>query len=162
MFLKKSVNLQEQKQFLIMEKISTWVSFAVLLFIDYIVYKNVFRSHLSQIKRLKHYSKLGEIVEGRIIGFSERPDLDQQIRFAEIVRFESKEGLEFTTISDEYKYKKKPLNSCVSVCYLSEQPTDAIVNPRSQMRYQYFLISSIVVVTTIINVGLFTKILSNF
>lgn len=107
---------------------------------DFIMIKVFIVPALHEYKRTRQLMKRGQINKGPIIGYNQKFDPDGLLLFAPIAKLTTNEGKEYLIESNNYNSLRKDIGTLVTICYEAEYPEDAIINPRSGIRSQLFLI----------------------
>lgn len=125
----------------------------VALVLDFIMIKVFIEPAWSEYTRTRQLLKKGQLTKGPIIGYNQKEDLDQRLQYAPVARLTTPDGKEYIIESNDYRFLQKDIGTLVTICYEVEYPEDAIINPRSIIRTQMFLMVFIHVVMLGITIG---------
>lgn len=133
---------------------SAYLSIAGILCIDYIIFRNIFRPLYFDFNAIRRVIRNGISTTGIVVDLRQKVDLDQRNQYAPIVKFIAKNGMEHLIESNDFRHVKKPINTPVDVCYETDHPSEAVINPKSLLGFKLFLMFVIILVTMIINIGI--------
>ncbi|SEL81221.1 hypothetical protein SAMN04488505_1021172 [Chitinophaga rupis] len=130
------------------------VNIAVLILIDFIVYRSEAKNLIQQYRNTAKLIRTGVCVKGLVTGFVNKEDLDQHPQYASIVEFIDKNGDNRQVTSDLYEYKEPRINSLVDVYYDKEDPAEILIDSGSILLFRFFLLALFVAIWLIINIGM--------
>jgi hypothetical protein len=133
------------------------LSIAAILFLDWLVFKFMFMPVYLQYQKIRQIARSMPIVKGNVVDHVMKLDIDQHEQFAPVVRFTAHTGKEYVVESDDFRLRKKKIGSLVDVSYEADNPSNAVVEPESQMGFKLVILGLILVVMTIVTVAVIYK-----
>lgn len=132
---------------------------AGVLFIDFLLYRHLVRPILIEYNSIRRLRKTGVITQGTIVGFKQKLDVDDKEQYAPVVSFIAEDGIEYKVESDDFRGVKPRIGSAIEVCYAVGNPTNAVPDSLSFMRFKFFLIIMVSLIAMAVTAGMVGKIL---
>lgn len=124
-----------------------------ILMIDYIVVRNMLINLFADFLKKYRLCKSGERTTGVIVSFRTKGDLDGHNQYNSIIEFIAINGSKYCLNAKDAKYVRPEINKRVEIAYSKDNPSNAIINPRSALRMSLFLVLFLLLVVLGVNLG---------